>query len=468
MRVFFYLLGMLIVNSSFGQNVGIGTTLPGAKLDINGDIITRGGTITLSSSPANDLNTTTNRFAFYTIIVPAGPGAFFISGFDGGIDGREITIYNSSDTKPLTLLHQQFSATSNQLFNTKGTDFVLEPLGFISLRYIGADNKWHLVNSFNGLETPRPFWSTYGAYSPNANIYALNTGNVGIGTPTPLYNFQVSKNFGTTSIGSNFNESENYGLNIDMLPMPFKLKYGIRCQMAAGTLGYFNNADGYGLDVETTINGGGLQLSAVRGSAKRYDVSVVGFVAGLRGESEAGAYQYNYPVGVYGSANAVNGATVAYGVYAQVSGVASAQKYAGYFNGNVFSTGSYLPSDRRLKKGIQPMSSMLNKLMQLSPSEYEYDQSVAITGNLNLPGGKQLGFIAQDVVELFPELTLNVIHPVVKDGANSGAPSPWQFTAVNYVGLIPILTKALQEQQTMINALKVEVDELKKGLNKTK
>lgn len=106
--------------------------------------------------------------------------------------------------------------------------------------------------------------------------------------------------------------------------------------------------------------------------------------------------------------------------------------------------------------------------MQLSPSEYEYDQSVAITGNLNLPGGKQLGFIAQDVVELFPELTLNVIHPVVKDGANSEAPSPWQFTAVNYVGLIPILTKALQEQQTMINALKVELDELKKGLNKTK
>ncbi|MBL0134031.1 MAG: hypothetical protein IPP79_08470 [Chitinophagaceae bacterium] len=89
MRVFFYLLGMLIVNSSFGQNVGIGTTLPGAKLDINGDVILRNVTITLSDGPNENINTDTARFSHFTIVGPATVFEMGVLRVD--IDGRIVT-----------------------------------------------------------------------------------------------------------------------------------------------------------------------------------------------------------------------------------------------------------------------------------------------------------------------------------------------------------------------------------------
>jgi len=56
-------------------------------------------------------------------------------------------------------------------------------------------------------------------------------------------------------------------------------------------------------------------------------------------------------------------------------------------------------SDRRLKENIEPIGSVLNKVMQLSPKSYNYKESVT--------GGNQateVGFIAQDVQEHFPSI----------------------------------------------------------------
>ena len=36
-----------------------------------------------------------------------------------------------------------------------------------------------------------------------------------------------------------------------------------------------------------------------------------------------------------------------------------------------------------------------------------------------------------------------------------------ELKAVNYIGMIPILTKAIQEQQLMIEQLKTEIENLK-------
>jgi len=74
---------------------------------------------------------------------------------------------------------------------------------------------------------------------------------------------------------------------------------------------------------------------------------------------------------------------------------------------------------------------------------------------MNLPIGKQTGIIAPGMKTLFPELVKASTMPSpskesVKAGINEYH-DPVDFDAVNYVGLIPHLVKALQEQQELMN-----------------
>ena len=62
---------------------------------------------------------------------------------------------------------------------------------------------------------------------------------------------------------------------------------------------------------------------------------------------------------------------------------------------------------------------------------------------------KQWGFIAQEIKEIFPEL-------VGKDDED--------FLTLNYQGFVPLLTKAVQEQQEEIDSQQKEIDALKSQL----
>lgn len=102
------------------------------------------------------------------------------------------------------------------------------------------------------------------------------------------------------------------------------------------------------------------------------------------------------------------------------------------------SSGAYLQlSDRRMKKDITPLGNgTLNKVMRLKPVSYLMkDQKDA---------KRNLGLISQEVQEVFPSLT-NFIR-------DSG------LLALSYTQLIPILVKAVQEQQETIDSLKHKID----------
>lgn len=118
---------------------------------------------------------------------------------------------------------------------------------------------------------------------------------------------------------------------------------------------------------------------------------------------------------------------------------------AGTFNAT---TGVYLPSDRRLKKEIAaiPMG-ILDKFMKLEPVSYHYivEKETA---------KRSLGFIAQDVQGLFPEL---VGESQSRDGAQS-------YLSLNYAGFGILAVKAIQEQQQQIEALKAENEALRKRM----
>ena len=90
-------------------------------------------------------------------------------------------------------------------------------------------------------------------------------------------------------------------------------------------------------------------------------------------------------------------------------------------------------SDRRLKENIQTSKYGLNEVLKLEPVDYV----------LKSNGLKQVGFIAQDVKPLIPEVVSGIEGDLEKG----------ETLGITYTSLIPVLTKAIQEQQTIISRL---------------
>ena len=129
-------------------------------------------------------------------------------------------------------------------------------------------------------------------------------------------------------------------------------------------------------------------------------------------------------------------------------------------NGNVFALGYFIPSDLKLKTNIQNVQNPLKLLTQVTGVTYDWESNhTALKSNKS----KQIGFIAQDLEKVFPE--------IVKEDANG-------IKAVNYIKIIPVIVEAIKEQQTQIeqqtelidllknenNLLKGELDEIRKLL----
>ena len=104
-------------------------------------------------------------------------------------------------------------------------------------------------------------------------------------------------------------------------------------------------------------------------------------------------------------------------------------------------------SDSRFKTNIKLEVGALSKLMQLKPVTYDKldinentpEEKKAI---INERGKNQHGLIAQEVLAVFPEL-------VVQNEEG--------YYGVKYQELISVLIKAMQEQQTQIDSLKINL-----------
>jgi hypothetical protein len=92
---------------------------------------------------------------------------------------------------------------------------------------------------------------------------------------------------------------------------------------------------------------------------------------------------------------------------------------------------------------------------------------------MNLPKGAQVGFMADNMEQIFPSLVkktefdFNQFDDQMKPVDNA-EPNIFEFDAVNYVGMVPVLAKAIQEQQELIEAQQAQIEELKKEMNELK
>jgi len=131
-------------------------------------------------------------------------------------------------------------------------------------------------------------------------------------------------------------------------------------------------------------------------------------------------------------------------------------------NGNITHSGTITQSsDLNLKEGIAPLSSTLSTLMNVNVYSYQYRND---TG-LSLPSGTHFGVIAQEMELMFPNLVHNNRQIVSTGDAIGAGPSSEtavvEFKSVNYTEMIPVLIKAIQEQQEQIDALKAEIERLR-------
>ena len=167
--------------------------------------------------------------------------------------------------------------------------------------------------------------------------------------------------------------------------------------------------------------------------------SIVSGADGIGVVGYAGAAAPVRPVntGVYGYASGDN----ATGVYGRADGLAAvavkgiaptANEFAGLFAGKVQVNGALLaPSDARLKHAITPLFEGLDAVQALKPVSYIMNDDTS--------GATRYGLLAQDVLDVLPAL--------VSSGGEDG------MLALNYLELIPVLVKGIQEQQARIESL---------------
>lgn len=207
------------------------------------------------------------------------------------------------------------------------------------------------------------------------------------------------------------------------------------------------NYDSYGVKGKNTVSA---QYGyGVRGEGGWYGGRFEAFVSGI-------GQRY----GVYGTAS--GGTGTCYGVYGDANG--PGVNYAGYFNGDVYSSGSYLPSDADLKLNVADYTNATAMLNKIPVRTYNY-KSEGIYGKMHFPEGNQVGIMAQDLEQVMPQLVKRAEFSdnesyeqglVKKEDIESV-----EFKAVNYTGLIPVLVKGMQEQSTIINRLENEMELLK-------
>jgi len=106
-------------------------------------------------------------------------------------------------------------------------------------------------------------------------------------------------------------------------------------------------------------------------------------------------------------------------------------------------------SDARLKDNIKPMNQYgLAQILQLKPVTYYYKKDTT--------KHQEVGFIAQDVKKVIPEVVTG----------SEGAIEKGETLGLSYGNLVPVLTKAIQEQQVMIEELKKKIEVLEAKTNK--
>ncbi len=196
-----------------------------------------------------------------------------------------------------------------------------------------------------------------------------------------------------------------------------------------------------------------------------FTTSSIGVVAGVDANVDGTSIGPQYYAGRF-TASAPIG-SVQYGVFANAP--VSPTSWAGYFSGDINVTGiSYAnnhinTSDQQFKTDIDTIANASQIIAQLTPRTFFFDTTN--THGFHFSNERQYGFVAQEVETVLPELVVDLIKPTLYDTAGNVVDTALNYKGLNYDGMIALLMKGMQEQQTVIQNLTTQVNDLTAAVN---
>jgi len=154
---------------------------------------------------------------------------------------------------------------------------------------------------------------------------------------------------------------------------------------------------------------------------------------------------------------AIDGGVSNIGLWSEAYGTGA---QAGYFigdvdiNGAASCTAMNWTSDVSLKTNVEDQVGGLEIIGQLRATTYDFIPEHPL---LNLPGGLQRGFIAQEVEAILPDLVHDISYHAKTDSMGAVLVPAETIKTLNYVGIIPIIVAAMQEQQQIIEGLQQQL-----------
>lgn len=221
-----------------------------------------------------------------------------------------------------------------------------------------------------------------------------------------------------------------------------KIPFGLFGSSKAGMTSFVKPTENYNYGVL----GGCLQSNSTLTNIKNY---------GIYGIAGSGISSYNY--GVYGCLLASGNGAAVFGSSSNANGMDTNGRYAGYFNGDTYITGTATitnlvqPSDERLKEDIICLSDdrleIHSRMMDVDVISYRYkpyffvkEEDVEEVAKYEEADRRiHYGVSAQQLLDLFPEL--------VTEGQDG-------YLAVNYQELVPMLICSVQQLQRELDELR--------------
>lgn len=444
-RILFFSISLFSLISASAQ-IGVGTTTPNSTLDVQGSI---SGKVTVSSSASYSLG---NEYSY----IYTGAGAATVTlPTAASIAGRMYTIKNASSSA-LTI-----NTTSSQNIDGAATFILTSQYQTISIVSNGTD------------------WNIIGYGIPGGNYWAQGGNNVGSAT-----NIGTSSNYDLPIITNNsekmrITSTGNVGIGTSTFsgtnPERLKVDAGSSSSYQNVIVAKGNSTTYAQFNIQNTNSGGNASTDIVAtadngnetGNYVDLGINSSSYNNGasslLNGANNAYLYSFgeDFVIGNASTSKSMifftggdapanekfrlnsSGFVMTAGVASDILPATTATYNLGSSTkrwSTIYSNNSLNTSDARLKTNIRNVKYGLPVVMQMRPVQYNWR-----TGE---DKDTKMGFLAQELRKVMPEV-------VVGDEKKENL-------AINYIEIIPVLVKAIQEQQQQIDALQKELKAIKK------
>ncbi len=452
---------LFIGTKVFAQNLNIepnrGILIPKMSIVVRNGI----------GSPSSGLmiyNTDTNKFNYYD--GAAWQEAFFgnqwaVNGSNISYSGGNVGIGTPTPIRPLNIFN---SSDANVNFNTTASGTSLTDGLYVGIQSTNKAFIYNFENAAIGIGT-----------NNIERLTILGNGNVGIGNLAPTEKLTVNGNVVAPTLSLNTtNVAPNANAILDMtsttkgilIPRMNTAQRNL-IPATAGLMVYDSDTDGFWFNNGTAwfdLNSSWDRDETVTYTNAKNLSTVVGIgltpLPTSTTPATPGGSVSNGRLQIVGSNNSdqltirhPNSPILRWGFYVSFTDSSLNFYYNGSLRANIDRvTGKYTQlSDKRLKKNITAINPVLNKVLSLNA--YNYNML-----NAEDNSRKSMGFMAQDVQPLFPELVYN------KRDRETNEP----FLMMDYSSFGVIAIKAIQEQQAIINNLQSQIDELRNLVNTMK